>query len=253
MSEGTEEKPARKPRSDKVTGPAVCHPEKPAVTKDRLCQTCRQKRYRAKPAICHPGRRAKAFGMCDPCYRARKFGNRPPATCHPDRPMAYLTLGLCRGCYKKHLKTDPARPDCAGKNGPQPCDRKALIDGLCDRHYQLRRQGKPLDTPARAPKGSKQRIFNGYIRMPTVNKVVGDWEHRVVMEQMLGRPLRKDETVHHKNGIRDDNRPENLELWHKGQPAGQRVTDKVAWCIEFLEAYAPEVLVAKPTQLRLIA
>jgi hypothetical protein len=62
------------------------------------------------------------------------------------------------------------------------------------------------------------------------------------MQDIIGRPLVKGETVHHKNGIRNDNRPENLELWSEAQPAGQRVEDKVAYAIEILERYAPERL-----------
>lgn len=51
------------------------------------------------------------------------------------------------------------------------------------------------------------------------------WEHRWVMQQKLGRALEAKENVHHINGKRDDNSPENLELWKRSQPAGVRAAD----------------------------
>lgn len=57
-------------------------------------------------------------------------------------------------------------------------------------------------------------------------------QHRLVMESVIGRPLKVSERVHHKNGNRQDNRPENLELWtgvgqSKKDPYGVRLVDKV--------------------------
>jgi hypothetical protein len=66
--------------------------------------------------------------------------------------------------------------------------------------------------------------------------------HRLVMEKHLGRKLKAEEAVHHKNGIRDDNRIENLELWTRKHSSGQRITDLVEHATDILRQYAPERL-----------
>jgi hypothetical protein len=78
---------------------------------------------------------------------------------------------------------------------------------------------------------------DGYVRgrFGSTGKLVA--VHTVVMENHLGRLLRKPESVHHKNGNRSDNRLENLELWSRSQPAGQRVEDKLAWAREIIALY----------------
>ena len=64
----------------------------------------------------------------------------------------------------------------------------------------------------------------------------------MVMEAHLGRPLASDEVVHHINGDRLDNRPENLELWVRPHPSGQRLEDHVADAVAILQRYAPHLL-----------
>ena len=120
-----------------------------------------------------------------------------------------------------------------------------MAKGFCTAHYWRWREGKNTQETIkrRTHRFGEWGPWNtnpeGYVfRVRTLNgRQETQLQHRLVMEQHLGRELASHENVHHKNGIRDDNRIENLELWTRSQPSGQRVEDKIAWAKSFLEEY----------------
>ena len=140
------------------------------------------------------------------------------------------------------------------RDEPKPCSaagcaRPHHSHGFCRTHVRRVNTAGHADaqTPVRRQTGSGG-LSHGYVKKPVapedrwlVNGATSAVEHRLVMARSLGRPLRGDESVHHRNGDRTDNRPDNLELWSRYQPSGARVEDKVAWAYEILRRHDPEL------------
>lgn len=162
--------------------------------------------------------------------------------------------GYCKPHYKRMRRRGHAGTTAVGERAARRvcavacCDRVARTRGWCDGHYQrARKYGTAGDLPvmAKAPRGSGGRWVDhhGYVIITAGGRGGRRIsEHRLVMERALGRELETRESVHHRNGIRTDNRIENLELWSSAHPAGQRVSDLVAFAREVLAKYESEVV-----------
>jgi len=91
------------------------------------------------------------------------------------------------------------------------CEKEEKAKGYCDKHYQVWfRNGVP-ETEKTRNRGKGFVNSYGY-KILCINGKAGIREHRYFMEQYLGRELTRTEVIHHINGVKTDNRIENLKI-----------------------------------------
>lgn len=140
----------------------------------------------------------------------------------------------CRSCWRLRRYSNGDTCSTCGVpviNGSQGCRTHAGVKGAKNVRYKNGRSIRKRD-------GYVQ--LSGYFDHPNSWKTGQILEHILIMSKHMGRALLAEETVHHKNGNRSDNRISNLELWSSRQPRGQRVSDKIAYALEILELYGDD-------------
>ena len=180
---------------------------------------------------CGNRQRAK-IKTCSTC--SEKFATFPHGASDFCGPECYRKA--CKRCGQQFHAATPRSAYCS-----DACKRNSHVCENCGVTFTRAKKStgrfcsQACHYAKECPVGSVRDGGRGYliVKVPSGTpgaKNFGDragwmWQHRYVMQQMLGRPLEKHENVHHINGKRDDNRPENLELWKRSQPVGVRASD----------------------------
>jgi hypothetical protein len=175
-----------------------------------------------------------------------KFANKKDKDCEDGcGRKIYRRSKICKFCSGKRKskpgdeKYKTARikdKDCAGGCGKKISRASTRCYSCSGRLNCFKRRRNPKHPYTNS---------NGYILIgvedhPNKSKRGYVPEHRLVMEKHLGRYLEPHENIHHINGVRADNRIENLELWITKQPKGQRIEDLIEWAEEILRTYKKE-------------
>ena len=147
----------------------------------------------------------------------------------------------CKTCGKRFWRSTPKHSYCSLACKRKLCENCLTeithgVNGNVRRKYCFKCNEKKIVNLAKYPIGTKKLKPGGYVLVKIDQK---NWmpEHRHLMEKKIKRKLFQMEEVHHKNGIRNDNRLKNLELWSTSHPKGARVKDLIKYAKEILELY----------------